>query len=115
MVMADPDIVYDERGLIEGLDSEIGVLGGASYNADGYGYSLGRGPELGVTWVDAEVLSASTAYNIDSFLGGATLFINSEGVLQGIVVGGPSLGASFSKTTPDGSITGGKTLIEKRN
>ncbi len=111
----DPDLVYSDSGLITGLDMEIGGTVGGSYNADGYGLSFGRSVEGGLTWVPAETLAVSQMFNIDTPIGGIS-FVTSPNVdsLRGIIFGGPSLGFSFSATTPQGSGAVGATFKERR-
>ena len=96
----DGDIQTDTNGLVTGLDSEVTAEARIAMNR-GYGYSIGRGGEVGIIRVPNEVYDKSFAVNVDTPIGGLTVNLHPDYTLPvAIGFGGPSIGASISFDDP---------------
>jgi len=80
------------RGIIAGSAGATLIAGGAS---------LGRGPELGFFLNDVSNFLNTNEINIDTPIGGLSIYINNDGDFAGLVIGWPSFGLGLSAIGPE--------------
>ncbi len=68
------------------------------------GAAIGRGLEGGFFITDVSDFLNSNSINIDTPIGGLSIFVDNNGKFVGLGIGGPSFGLGVSFTTPDTSV-----------